>query len=103
MATVTKFIMGIMTAVGLSGRPSAPPPRGAGAEPVAPRGVVMVVGGVGGTETLELASQWALPRAGVRHEIRVFTWQHGRGHVFKDLQDTDNIKRKADELALTLW
>jgi hypothetical protein len=46
-----------------------------------------------------LAAQWALPRAGIRHEIREFLWTHGKGHPFKDLQDTRHCLKKAEELA----
>jgi hypothetical protein len=62
-------------------------------------GVVIVVSGVGGLDFAGLAAQWSLPRAGVRHEIREFLWTHGKGHYFRDLQDTRNCLQKADELA----
>jgi pimeloyl-ACP methyl ester carboxylesterase len=62
-------------------------------------GIVIVVGGVGGIDFVTFAAQWALPRAGVRHEIREFIWTHGKGHLFKDLQDTRNSLQKSNELA----
>lgn len=67
----------------------------------APRrdGVVFVVGGVGGFDFLGAAAQRALPRAGVKHEIRDFIWTHGRGQLFRDLQDVRYLLRKADQLA----
>jgi hypothetical protein len=40
-----------------------------------------------------------LPRAGVPHEIREFSWTHGKGRLLRDLQDTQHCLRKADELA----
>jgi hypothetical protein len=40
-----------------------------------------------------------LPQVGVQHEVRDFIWTHGWGHMFKDLQDTTHLLRKADELA----
>jgi hypothetical protein len=49
-----------------------------------------------------MSSEFALPRAGVAHEIREFRWTHGKGHIFKDLQDTQNAIQKAHELAGTL-
>src|SRR5262249_40427310 len=52
-------------------------------EPAGPRGVVFVVGGVGGFDVLANAAQWALPRAGVPHEVREFVWTHGWGQLFK--------------------
>lgn len=63
------------------------------------RGVVFVVGGVGGIDPLGPATRWALPRAGLNHEVREFVWTHGFGQVFKDLQDTRYLLRKANELA----
>src|SRR6516164_2226811 len=63
------------------------------------KGVVFVGGGVGGWDILGPASQWELPRVGIRHEIRDFVWTHGFGQPFKDLQDTAHLRRKADELA----
>jgi pimeloyl-ACP methyl ester carboxylesterase len=62
-------------------------------------GVVFVVDGVGGFELLGSSAQKALPRGGVRHEIREFVWTHGWGQIFKDLQDTPHLLRKAEELA----
>jgi hypothetical protein len=64
-----------------------------------PAGVVFLVEGVGGFELFDTSARWALPRAGVRHEIRDFVWTHGWGSVLKDLQDTRHVLRKAGELA----
>jgi hypothetical protein len=69
------------------------------AAPPAKPGVVFVVGGVGGIDILGVSAQWALPRAGIPHEVRDFVWTHGWGKVFKDLQDTRHLLRKADVLA----
>ena len=63
------------------------------------RGVVFVVGGVGGWDVVGLACQKMLPQVGVQHEVRDFIWTHGWGQMFKDLQDTSHILRRADELA----
>lgn len=62
-------------------------------------GVVFVVEGVGGFTLFNHAVRWALPLAGVRHEVRDFVWTHGTGKILKDLQDTPHLLRKADELA----
>jgi hypothetical protein len=62
-------------------------------------GLVLVVAGVGGFDFLGDAAHWALPHAGVRHEVREFVWTHGWGQLLKDLQDTRHVLRKADELA----
>ncbi len=61
--------------------------------------VVYVIGGVGGLENLEMSMQWAVQHAGVNCEIRGFDWTHGKGHIFKDLQDTQNHAQKTAELA----
>jgi hypothetical protein len=67
-------------------------------DPLKP-GVVFVVGGVGGYDCVGAAAEWALPRAGVPHEVRDFVWTHGWGRLFKDLQDTPHLLRQADRLA----
>jgi pimeloyl-ACP methyl ester carboxylesterase len=73
----------------------------AATEPELPRkrGVVFVVGGVGGFDVVGAAAQWALPRAGVTHEIRDYIWTHGWGRLFQDLQDVRYLLDKADDLA----
>lgn len=62
-------------------------------------GVVFVVEGIGGWDVMHSSVHWSLPRAGVRHEIRSFIWTHGKGQMFKDLQDLRHMLRKAHELA----
>jgi pimeloyl-ACP methyl ester carboxylesterase len=69
-----------------------------GAEREVP-GVVYLVSGVGGMSMMGPAAKLALPLAGVKHELREFSWQHGKGHMLRDLQDTENIQKKAEELA----
>jgi hypothetical protein len=76
----------------------APGPVVIAQQPPAEKGVVFVVGGVGGWDILGHASQWELPRIGIQHEIRDFAWTHGVGQPFKDLQDRPHLLRKADEL-----
>lgn len=78
---------------------SAEPPACAVEGPPAKSGLVFVVEGIGGLEVFNTTARWALPRAGVAHEIRDFTWTHGRGHFLKDLQDIRHLLRKADQLA----
>lgn len=68
-------------------------------EAAAPAGVVFVIGGVGGIDPLGWSARWALPRAGVPHEIREFIWTHGRGRILKDLQDREHLLVMAAELA----
>src|SRR5229473_6365752 len=87
----------------LTGKPGSPRLFAAEPETVTSRGLVIVVGGVGGIDIVGCAAQWALPRAGVSHEVIDFCWTHGWGKVFKDLQDTQHCLRKADELASSVW
>ena len=87
----SRSILAVLLAVGLTG-----------AEPAAPAarpGIVLVVPGVGGIDFVGTAAQWALPRAGVPHEVREFVWTHGKGRILQDLQDTRHCREKADELA----
>lgn len=68
-------------------------------ETAARPGVVFVVGGVGGIDPLGWSARWALPWAGVPHEIREFIWTHGRGRILQDLQDHAHLLLMADQLA----
>jgi len=63
------------------------------------RGIVIVIGGVGGLDLLSNSAHSVLPKAGVKHEIVEFCWTHGKGKPFKDLQDSVNLRAKAEELA----
>jgi hypothetical protein len=63
------------------------------------RGMIFTVGGIGGLDILGASAHWALPGAGIQHEIRDFTWTHGWGKLFKDLQDTRHLLAKAEDLA----
>lgn len=74
-------------------------PGGKAPEPAGPRGVVFVVGGIGGFDLLNASAHAAFPKAGVPHEIRDFVWTHGKGKFFKDLQDLRYLLHKATELA----
>jgi hypothetical protein len=101
MYQTVRFILVTVAAAGFCHRAPAKPP--ARAAEIADRdskpGVVLVVCGIGGIDFVALSSQWALPRAGVRHEIREFPWSHGKGRLLRDLQDTQHCLRKANELA----
>jgi Serine aminopeptidase, S33 len=90
-----------LTLLGLFQHSPTKPARAlvAQAEPDAKPGIVIVVCGIGGIDFVAVSSQWALPRAGVRHEIREFSWTHGKGRLLRDLQDTQHCLHKADELA----
>ncbi|MBL8795696.1 MAG: hypothetical protein JNM56_17455 [Planctomycetia bacterium] len=62
-------------------------------------GVAYVVGGVGGLENLKLAVQVALRMEGLKHEVVLFEWTHGKGKILKDLQDSRHYAGKIEELA----
>jgi pimeloyl-ACP methyl ester carboxylesterase len=67
--------------------------------PPAHRGLVMVVGGVGGFDFLGSAAKSVLPRSGLDLEVQEFTWTHGTGQVLRDLQDYRYTQLKTQELA----
>jgi pimeloyl-ACP methyl ester carboxylesterase len=72
---------------------------GGPAEALPRAGVVLVVGGVGGLDPLNLFAPLTLPRSGVRHELRNFPWTHGKCLILRDLQDTRYLLARAAELA----
>jgi pimeloyl-ACP methyl ester carboxylesterase len=72
-----------------------PERAGSGASP----GVIVAVEGIGGVDVLPTSLPVACRKAGLPHEVRRFTWTHGTGKFFKDLQDTQHLLRKAQELA----
>ena len=78
---------------------AAPPPSQELRPMAGKRGLVILVGGVGGLDFFINAAEWALPHAGVMHEVQEFDWSHGFGKVFKDLRDTQHCLHKAAELA----
>jgi pimeloyl-ACP methyl ester carboxylesterase len=86
---------GIALTLAVSAAPAVEPQQ----MPATPRGVVFLVGGIGGVDPLGPSSHWALPKAGVPHELRDFDWTHGVGHLLRDLQDIRHVNAKADELA----
>ena len=95
-----RLLLVLLAALGVcSGAPAKPPARPAPADEDSKPGVVLVVCGIGGIDFVALSSQWALPRAGVRHQIREFSWTHGKGRLLRDLQDTQHCLLKAAELA----
>jgi pimeloyl-ACP methyl ester carboxylesterase len=77
--------------------------RAAGQEREAPPavrpGTVLTVEGIGGIDMLGHNAAIAFRKAGLPHEVRRFNWTHGTGRYLKDLQDTENLFKKADELA----
>jgi hypothetical protein len=101
MSATLRLVSVALTVLALrSSAPAKPPARVVvQADPQSRPGIVIVVCGIGGIDFVALSSQWALPRAGVHHEIREFSWTHGKGRLLRDLQDTQHCLRKADELA----
>jgi pimeloyl-ACP methyl ester carboxylesterase len=65
-------------------------------------GLVVTVEGIGGIDLLGHGIHAACCKAGLPHDVRRFTWTHGTGKFFKDLQDTQHLLRKAHELAAQL-
>jgi len=63
-------------------------------------GVVFVVGGIGGLDSVGRAAVHVFPKMGLPHDVRDFVWQHGTGHFLKDLQDTDYLVERAADLAV---
>src|SRR5207237_8457048 len=95
LAKTSALVLAVAGVAGMCG-----PARAGSAEaPAEPAGVVFVVGGIGGLDLVGTSAQWALPRAGVPHEVRPFLWTHGRGHYLRDLQDVRYLLLRADQLA----
>jgi len=69
------------------------------ATPVPPVGMVVVVGGVGGLERLEVSLELAAKWRACPCEIQVFDWCHGKGRILRDLQDSRHHAHKIAELA----
>src|SRR5260370_15220608 len=62
-------------------------------------GVVVTVEGIGGVDQLPRNANTSLHKVGLPHEVRNFRWSHGTGRFLIDLQDTQHLIKKADELA----
>jgi hypothetical protein len=65
-------------------------------------GIVVAVEGIGGLDMLGPQATAALRKAGLPHEVRNFRWSHGTGRFLVDLQDTQHLIKKAEELAQLL-
>jgi hypothetical protein len=81
---------------------ASPPVRHAKLSTAIPAGIVITVEGIGGIELLGSTISAACHKANMPHEVRRFVWSHGTGKFFKDLQDTQHLLRKAQELAVYL-
>jgi pimeloyl-ACP methyl ester carboxylesterase len=65
-------------------------------------GLVLVVDGVGGFDLCALGMKYAAARSGLPHEVRTWSWGHGRWRWFADLTDTANHRRQAAALAAAI-
>jgi hypothetical protein len=65
-------------------------------------GIVVTVEGIGGLDMLGPHATASLRKAGLPHEVRNFRWSHGTGRFLVDLQDTQHLINKANELAQLL-
>src|SRR5262245_31136749 len=108
MATARR-LLGVLCIMGLGGLSALPglaksksgrdtPKSGDTVRP----GIVIVIGGVGGWDVLPHTAKFAIPRAGLPHEVRDYVWTHGVGQVLKDLQDFRHLEDKAEELAVEI-
>lgn len=62
-------------------------------------GLVIIVEGIGGLDMIGKSADHSFKQVGLPHEIHHFKWPHGTGHFLRDLQDTQHVLKKADELA----
>ena len=62
-------------------------------------GLVIIVEGIGGIDMIGKSATLAFRQVGLPHEVHHFNWTHGTGKFLRDLQDTQHILKKADELA----
>lgn len=67
--------------------------------PSAEAGLIITVEGIGGLDVIGINAVSAFRKAGLKHEVRRFNWTHGTGRLLMDLQDTQHILKKAEELA----
>src|SRR5579884_198118 len=97
MYRANRLLAGICVLIGLSG---IVPSAGQAGGPAARRGIVFVVGGVGGCDPLGGSAQWALPQVGINLEVQEIVWSHGGpGCILRDLQDFPYLLDRGRELA----
>ena len=63
------------------------------------RGLVVVVGGVGGLDLCGISLRYVMAAEGLPYAIHVFPWGHGFGRWFSDLASVTNRDLKAGRLA----
>jgi hypothetical protein len=63
------------------------------------RGLVVVVGGVGGLDLCGISLRYVMAAEGLPYAIHVFPWGHGFGRWFSDLSSVTNRDLKAGQLA----
>ncbi|MSU77782.1 MAG: alpha/beta hydrolase [Gemmataceae bacterium] len=71
------------------------PPAQTESEP----GLVIIVEGIGGIDMVGKSAKLSFKHANLPHDVHRFIWTHGTGKFLTDLQDTQHVLKKADELA----
>jgi pimeloyl-ACP methyl ester carboxylesterase len=102
MAWKRKILILLLAGSALLERPleilAQTPARALPENAVAP-GLVIVVEGIGGVDLIGASAGLAVRQAGLPHEVHHFVWTHGTGKLLRDLQDTQHVLKKAEELA----
>lgn len=62
-------------------------------------GIVFVIGGLGGGDSLATHTRRAFECSCVPHEVCSFSWCHGKRHHFQDLFDHGNVDCQSEQLA----
>ncbi len=62
-------------------------------------GLVIIVEGIGGIDMVGKSAKLSFKTANLPHDVHRFVWTHGTGKFLTDLQDTQHVLKKADELA----
>jgi hypothetical protein len=99
MARTQKMLALVLVVAMLVEKPLWIVAQPATAEPEVVPGLVIVVEGIGGLDMIGKSADYSVKHTGLPHEVYHFHWTHGTGKFLKDLQDTQHILKKADELA----
>jgi pimeloyl-ACP methyl ester carboxylesterase len=63
------------------------------------KGLVLVVGGVGGLDLCGFCMRRAVKAAGLPYAVEVVVWGHGFGRWYSDLSDVAHLDRQAERVA----
>ena len=69
------------------------------AQPDPDPGLVIIVEGIGGIDMVGKSAKLSFKQANLPHDVHRFVWTHGTGKFLTDLQDTQHVLKKAEELA----